>query len=73
MTIDAAYLLLPRYYSIAASHYRLGWINNPTQVNGPLVIICQTLKNVVGSTTKLEAVEIYIGGKHACPILTMLK
>ena len=49
-----SYLVLPRSRSQAAAHYHLAWINNPRQVNVPLNILCQTLKDVVGSTTKAE-------------------
>ena len=65
ITSNAAYLILPRARIPAADHYHLGWFNNPTRVNGPLEILCQTLKNIVGSATEAETGGIYIGGKHA--------
>ena len=73
ITSNTAYMVLTRDRIQEAAHYHLVCINNPPQVNVPLHISCQTLKHGVGSTTKAETGDIYIGSKHACPILTMLK
>jgi hypothetical protein len=69
---DAAYLVQPKARSRVAAHYHLGW-HNSDRVNGPLDVLCQTLKNVVSSAAESETGGIYTGGKHACPILTHLK
>ena len=49
---DTAYLMQHKACSRIAVHYRLGWINEPDCVNRPVNIICQTLKNIVGSATE---------------------
>ena len=72
ITSDAAYLVLPKARSRAAVHYHLGWINND-QTNGPLEVLCQTIKNVVGSAAEAEMAGIYIGGTNAVPMRTTLE
>jgi hypothetical protein len=71
-TSDAAYLVQPKARSRAAVHYHLGW-HNSERVNGPLDILCKTIKNVVSSAAEAETGGIYLGGKHACPILAALE
>jgi hypothetical protein len=66
ITSDAAYLVQPKARSRAAVHYDLGWHNND-RVNGPVDVLCQTLKNVVSSAAEAGTSGIYLGGKHACP------
>ena len=46
ITSDAAYLVLPKARSCAAVHYLLGWANDDL-TNGPLEVLCKTIKNVV--------------------------
>jgi hypothetical protein len=72
ITSDAAYLVQPKARSRVAVHYHLGWRNND-RVNGPLDVLCQTLKNVVSSAAEAETGGVYVGGKHACPIRTALE
>jgi hypothetical protein len=71
-TTDAAYLVLPKARSRAAVHYHLGW-NYNDNVNGPVDVLCQTIKNVVSSAAEAETAGIYIGAKHACPMITALE
>jgi hypothetical protein len=71
-TSDAAYLVLPKARSRAAAHYHLGW-HDSDRVNGTLHVLCQVIKNVVSSAAEAETGGIYMGGKHACPMLTMLE
>jgi hypothetical protein len=71
-TSDAAYLVQPKARSRAAAHYHLGW-NNSERVNGALDVLCKTIKNVVSSAAEAETGAIYMGGKHACPILAALE
>ena len=71
-TTDAAYLVQPRARSRAAAHYHLGW-KTSDRVNGALDVLCQTIKNVVSSAAEAETGGIYMGGRHACPILAMLE
>jgi len=71
-TVDAAYLVLPKARSRAAAHYHFGWANSD-RVNGAVDVLCQTIKNVVTSAAEAETGGIYLGCKHACPILAMLE
>jgi hypothetical protein len=48
MTADAAYLGQPKARNRAAAHYHFGW-HDSNRVNGALDVLCQTIKNVVGS------------------------
>ena len=72
ITSDAAYLVLPKAHSRAAVHYHLGWINNG-RTNGPLEVLCQTIRNVVGSAAEAEVTGIFIGGTNAVPMRTALE
>jgi hypothetical protein len=72
ITSDAAYLVQPKARSRAAVHYNLGW-RNKDRVNGPVDVLCQTLKNVVSSAAEAKTSGIYIGGKHACPMHATLE
>jgi hypothetical protein len=71
-TSDATYLVQPKARSRAAVHYHLGW-NNKDRVNGPVDVLCQTLKYVVCSAAEAKTGRIYIGGKHACPMRATLE
>jgi hypothetical protein len=71
-TVDAAYLVQPKARSRAAGHFHLGW-NDSERVNGALDVTCQTIRNVVSSAAEAETGGIYMGGKHAAPILTTLE
>jgi hypothetical protein len=70
---DAAYLVLPKAKSRLAVHFHLGWQNNPTRVNGAVAVLCQTLKNVVGSATEAEISGVYTGGRHSALMIATLK
>ena len=72
ITSDAAYLVQPKARSRAAAHYHLGWLNSD-RTNGPVDILCNTVKNVVSSAAEAETGGIYMGGKHACPMRTALE
>ena len=71
-TSDAAYLVLPKARSRAAVHYHLGWLHSD-DVNGPLEVLVQTIKNVVASAAEAETAGIYIGATNACPMRTSLE
>jgi hypothetical protein len=70
---DAAYLVLPKAKSRVAVHYHLGWKHNPGRVNGAVAVLCQTLKNVVGSATEAKIGGVYTGGRHGAPMITALE
>jgi hypothetical protein len=70
-TSDAAYLVQPKARSRAAAHFHLGW-HDSDRVNGAVDVLCKTIKNVVSSAAEAETGAIYMGGKHACPILAAL-
>jgi hypothetical protein len=72
-TSDAAYLVQPKARSRAAAHVHLGWQHNSNRVNGALDVLCKTIKNVVSSAAEAKTGGIYLGGKHACPILASLE
>ena len=57
ITSDAAYLVQPKARSRAAAHYHLGWLNSK-QNNGPVDILCKTIKNAVSSTAEAETGSI---------------
>jgi hypothetical protein len=63
ITSDAAYLVQSKARSHAAAHYHLGW-NNSTRTNGPVDILCKTIKNVVSSAVEAETGSIYMSGKQ---------
>jgi hypothetical protein len=67
-----AYLVLPKAKSRAAAHLHLGWTDSE-RVNGPLDVLCQTLKNVVSSAAEAETGGVYNAAKHASPILATLE
>jgi hypothetical protein len=69
---DAAYLVQPKACSCAAAHYHLGW-RNSKQTNGPVDVLCKTIKNIVSSTAEAETGSIYMSAQHACPMRTALK
>jgi hypothetical protein len=71
--LDEAYLLLPKAKSRVAVHYHLGWQHNPGRVNGAVAVLCQTLKNVVGSATEAEIGGVYTGGRHGAPMIAALE
>ena len=68
---DAAYLVQPKACSCAAAHYHLGW-RNSKQTNGPVDVLCKTIKNIVSSTAEAETGSIYMSAQHACPMRTAL-
>jgi hypothetical protein len=70
---DAAYLVLPKAKSRDVVHFHLGWRNNPTRVNGAVAVLCQTLKNVVGSATEAKIGGVYTGGRHGAPMIATLE
>ena len=72
ITSDAAYLVLPKARSRAAVHYHLGWINDD-RTNGPLEVLCQTIKNVASSAAEAEVAGIFIGVTNAVPMQTTLE
>jgi hypothetical protein len=71
ITSNAAYLVQPKAHSRAAVHYYLGWRNSDC-INGPVNVLCKTIKNLVSSAAEAETSGIYLGGKHAYPLRAML-
>ena len=71
ITSDAAYLVQPKARSRAAAHYHLGW-HNSKRTNGPVDVLCKTIKNVVSSAAEAKTESIYMSAKHACPMRTAL-
>jgi hypothetical protein len=72
ITSDAAYLVQPKARSHAAAHYHLGW-RNSKGTNGPVDILCKTIKDIVSSAAEAKTGSIYMGSKHACPMQTALE
>jgi hypothetical protein len=71
ITSDAAYLVQPKVCSCAATHDHLGWLNSDRS-NGPIDILCKTIKNVVSSAAEAETGGIYyMGGR--LPMCTALE
>ena len=64
---DAAFLFPPKPRSRTAAIYHLGRINKNKQ-NSLINVLCQTIKNVVASTSEAEMEVIYLGAQHCCPI-----
>ena len=62
ITSDAAYLFQPKACSYAATHYHLGWLNS-NRSNGPVDILCKTIKNVLSSAAEAETGGIYYMGR----------
>jgi hypothetical protein len=68
ITSDATYLVQPKARSRAAAHYHhLGW-HNSKRTNGPVDVLCKTIKNVVSSAAEAETGSIYMSAQHACPM-----
>ena len=65
---DAAYLVLPKSRSRIAGHFYLS-DRQPTngtpkpKLNGPILVICQTLKYAVASAAEAETVGMFLNGK----------
>ena len=70
---NAAYLVQPKARSRIAVHYHLGWINDPDRVIGPVDVLCQTLKNLVGSATEAKTGGVYTVGRYSRSIITTLE
>ena len=73
---DSAYLVLPKARSRAAAWYILG--NDPTShprpmTNAPLLVLCNTLKNVVSSAAEAETGGIFLASQKACPLRVALQ
>ena len=76
---DAAYLVLPNAKSRIAGYFYLSTFpnNKPPaipipQPNGPLLIICKTLKNVVASAAESETGGLFINTQETIPIRYVL-
>jgi hypothetical protein len=72
ITSDAAYLVQPKARSRAAAHYHLGW-RNSNRTNGPVDILCKTIKNVVSSAAEAATRSIYMGGNTHAQCEQLLK
>ena len=74
---DAAYLVLPNARSRGAGYFSLS--DNPDvngipslKENGPILVKCTTLKNIISSAAKAETGTLFHNGKVAIPIRTTL-
>ena len=70
---DVAYFIQPKARNCAATHYHIGWLNID-RANGPIEILCKTIKNIASLAAAAESGGIYMGGKHArCPMRAALE
>ena len=69
---DADYLLQTRARSRIAAHYHLGWLSDTTRVNGAVDVLCQTLKNIVGSAAEAKTGGVYTSARHGSAIINTL-
>ena len=71
---DAAYLVMPQARSRIAGYYQL--LDYPTRegaINGPLLIECKTLRNVVASAAEAEMGGLYHNAQTSLPIRYILQ
>ena len=77
---DAAYLVLPQAKSRIAGYYYLSdkpprnakVSPNPTR-NGPLHVVCKTLRHVVASAAEAETAALFFNAQEAIPIRYLLE
>jgi hypothetical protein len=76
---DAAYLVLPNARSRAAGHFFLttnASLQGPTsqpKLNGPLHILCKTIRTVAASAAEAETGALFLNAQTAIPIITSLQ
>ena len=75
----AVYFVLPKVRSRDAGHFYLSdELLNTTSIptpkpNGPILTECQTLRNFMSSTAKVEVNPVHHDGKELIPIRTALE
>ena len=74
---DSAYLVLPKACSRIAGHSYIGDHPPPTdtpkpKLNGPILTVCQTLKNVVASAAEAEPGGVFLNRQTMVPIRNTL-
>ena len=71
---DAAYLVLPKARSRVAGYYQLlDYPTNQDSINGPLLIECKTIRNVVASAAEAEMGGLYHNAQTSIPIRYILE
>ena len=71
---DAAYLVLPKARSRVAGYFRLLKHNpSPSLDNGPILIECRTLRNVVTSAAESETHSVFYSAKQSLSIRYILE
>ena len=74
---DSAYLVLPKARSCITGHFYLSDHPPPTdtpkpKLNGPILTVCQTLKNVVASAAEAETGWMFLKVQTIVPIRNTL-
>ena len=66
---DAAYLVQPNARSRYAGYYYLGSQNSTNNtLNGAVLVICRTIRNVVASAAEAETGGLFGNGQEIIPI-----
>jgi hypothetical protein len=71
---DVSYLLEPEARSRTGGHFYLG--NNDDrqqQINGPILCLYSTIKQVMSSAAEAEVISIFSNAKEAAPLWVMLE
>ena len=72
---DAAYLVLPNARSRCATLYTLtnkSTASSTPDPNGPLHVLCKTIKGVTASASEAETGGIFLGTQEACALIQTL-
>ena len=71
---DAAYLVLPKARSRIAGYYQLtDYPTKDNSINGPILIECKTIRNVVASAAEAEMGGLYHNAQTSIPIRYILQ
>jgi hypothetical protein len=73
---DASYLSEPRAHSrVAGYHYLSDHPNKKAELtlNGPILVVCNILKNVMASASEAETAGLFHNCQEACPLRTALE
>ena len=73
---DASYLSEPKARSTVGGYHYLS--DHPDKkpeptLNGPVLVVCNTLKNIMASASESETAGLYHNCQEACPIRTALE
>ena len=69
---DAAYLVLPKARSRLAGYFQLNNHKDASNINGPLLVECKTIKHVVSSAAEAETGALFHNAQTAIPIRRLL-